>query len=73
MAGYLVLLVAATVQVVLFSTLCHTDELVRLPFYQDKLHEETVFRRFIEILVKVRRDALDRSSAVSDFCIGSSK
>lgn len=25
-----------------------------LPFYQDKLHEETVFRRFSEILAKVR-------------------
>jgi hypothetical protein len=25
----------------------------RLPFYQDKLHEETVYRRFTEILVKV--------------------
>jgi hypothetical protein len=25
----------------------------RLPFYQDKLHEETVFRRFSEILAKV--------------------
>jgi len=24
-----------------------------LPFYQDKLHEETVFNRFNEILVKV--------------------
>jgi hypothetical protein len=26
----------------------------RLPFYQDKLHEETVFRRFTEILAKAR-------------------
>lgn len=26
----------------------------RLPFYQDKLHEETVFRRFTEILTKAR-------------------
>ncbi|ORY31954.1 non-SMC mitotic condensation complex subunit 1-domain-containing protein [Naematelia encephala] len=26
----------------------------RLPFYQDKLHEETVFRRFSEILAKAR-------------------
>jgi len=25
-----------------------------LPFYQDKLHEETVFRRFTEILAKAR-------------------
>ena len=25
-----------------------------LPFYQDKLHEETVFARFSEILAKVR-------------------
>ena len=25
-----------------------------LPFYQDKLHEETVFNRFNDILVKVR-------------------
>lgn len=25
-----------------------------LPFYQDKLHEETVFGRFNEILTKVR-------------------
>lgn len=25
-----------------------------LPFYQDKLHEETVFNRFNEILTKVR-------------------
>lgn len=24
-----------------------------LPFYQDKLHEETVFNRFNDILVKV--------------------
>ena len=26
-----------------------------LPFYRDKLHEEGVFARFQEILVKVRR------------------
>lgn len=25
-----------------------------LPFYQDKLHEETVFKRFTEILAKAR-------------------
>lgn len=25
-----------------------------LPFYQDKLHEETVYKRFSEILAKVR-------------------
>lgn len=29
-----------------------------LPFYQDKLHEETVFRRFNEILVKARSNKL---------------
>ena len=28
--------------------------MIRLPFYQDKLHEETVFRRFTEILAKAR-------------------
>jgi len=26
-----------------------------VPFYQDKLHEETVYKRFGEILTKVRR------------------
>jgi condensin complex subunit 1 len=30
----------------------------RLPFYQDKLHEETVYRRFNEILVKARGNKL---------------
>lgn len=28
-----------------------------LPFYQDKLHEETVYKYFKEILNKVRREA----------------
>ena len=30
-----------------------------LPFYQDKLHEEAVFDRFNEILVKVKKEYVD--------------
>jgi hypothetical protein len=33
---------------------CHLS----LPFYQDKLHEETVYKRFNEILVKARSNKL---------------
>ena len=35
----------------MFAFDCHS-----LPFYQDKLHEETVYRRFSEILIKARQN-----------------
>jgi condensin complex subunit 1 len=35
-----------------------------LPFYQDKLHEETVFNRFNEILQKVRAATPESTRAV---------
>jgi hypothetical protein len=40
-----------------------------LPFYQDKLHEETVFNRFNDILVKVIPSFVFQVMAVTHECI----